>query len=138
MAAISDLGESNQLATTIPGSHLRVVKASPIVLEQRSLSAEERQFHRAPSGAIRGWSARVEPKQDSGTPVASAGCARIGHCVDLLRPADSEPIRITGSFGPISTPDGRYSGSAISAQRYPHPSRGIVRRAHGRATTAKV
>eukprot|EP00965_Chrysotila_dentata_P130427 4312345-Pleurochrysis_carterae.AAC.1 len=44
MAAISDLGESNQLATTIPGSHLRVSKVSPIALEQRSLSTEERQF----------------------------------------------------------------------------------------------
>eukprot|EP00965_Chrysotila_dentata_P148981 4920579-Pleurochrysis_carterae.AAC.1 len=44
MAAISDLGESNQLATTVPGSHLRVFKVSPVALEQRSLSAEERQF----------------------------------------------------------------------------------------------
>eukprot|EP00965_Chrysotila_dentata_P228876 6196857-Pleurochrysis_carterae.AAC.1 len=44
MATILELGESKQLATTIPGSHLKVFKASPIVLEQRSLSAEERQF----------------------------------------------------------------------------------------------
>eukprot|EP00965_Chrysotila_dentata_P260797 6214035-Pleurochrysis_carterae.AAC.1 len=41
MAAITDLSASNQLATTIPGSHLKVFKASPIVLEQRSLSTEK-------------------------------------------------------------------------------------------------
>eukprot|EP00965_Chrysotila_dentata_P248593 6208427-Pleurochrysis_carterae.AAC.2 len=44
MAAITDLGESNQLATTIPGSHLEVFKASQFVLEQRSLPTEERAF----------------------------------------------------------------------------------------------
>eukprot|EP00965_Chrysotila_dentata_P095103 3143842-Pleurochrysis_carterae.AAC.1 len=33
MAAITDLGERNRLATTIPGSHLRVFKVSPIALE---------------------------------------------------------------------------------------------------------
>eukprot|EP00965_Chrysotila_dentata_P214469 6188198-Pleurochrysis_carterae.AAC.6 len=41
MAVNTDLGESNQLATTIPGCHLKAFKASPIVLEQRSLSTEE-------------------------------------------------------------------------------------------------
>eukprot|EP00965_Chrysotila_dentata_P012122 397630-Pleurochrysis_carterae.AAC.1 len=44
MAAISDLGASNQLANAAPGSHLKVFKVSPIALEQRSLSEEERQF----------------------------------------------------------------------------------------------
>eukprot|EP00965_Chrysotila_dentata_P132387 4377892-Pleurochrysis_carterae.AAC.1 len=33
MVAIADLEESNQLATTIPGSHSKVFKVSPIVLE---------------------------------------------------------------------------------------------------------
>eukprot|EP00965_Chrysotila_dentata_P260404 6213893-Pleurochrysis_carterae.AAC.3 len=34
MVTITDLGERNRLATTIPGSHqLRVFKVSPIVLE---------------------------------------------------------------------------------------------------------
>eukprot|EP00965_Chrysotila_dentata_P253446 6211238-Pleurochrysis_carterae.AAC.1 len=40
---MADLGISNQLATTIPGSHLKEFKASLIVLEQRSLSTEEHQ-----------------------------------------------------------------------------------------------
>eukprot|EP00965_Chrysotila_dentata_P052338 1736122-Pleurochrysis_carterae.AAC.1 len=44
MAAISDLGEANQLAAAQPGSHLRVFKVSPVSLEHRSLSTEERQF----------------------------------------------------------------------------------------------
>eukprot|EP00965_Chrysotila_dentata_P163409 5396911-Pleurochrysis_carterae.AAC.1 len=33
MVAITDLGERSRLTTTIPGSHLRVFKISPIVLE---------------------------------------------------------------------------------------------------------
>eukprot|EP00965_Chrysotila_dentata_P178210 5886000-Pleurochrysis_carterae.AAC.2 len=35
MVAITDLSERNRLATIIPGSHLRVPKVSPIVLEMR-------------------------------------------------------------------------------------------------------
>eukprot|EP00965_Chrysotila_dentata_P241400 6204257-Pleurochrysis_carterae.AAC.1 len=34
MGAIMDLEESNQLATTIPGSHLKIFKLSPTVLER--------------------------------------------------------------------------------------------------------
>eukprot|EP00965_Chrysotila_dentata_P244841 6206201-Pleurochrysis_carterae.AAC.2 len=117
MAAISDLGESNQLATTISGSHLKVIKASPIVLEQRSLSAGEREFlnsieHRIASYAddlpvmsqnknankafqsISSLEAqhRVLCLTAAGAPVASAGRACFGNCVDLLGLTDPRPI----------------------------------------------
>eukprot|EP00965_Chrysotila_dentata_P106443 3515993-Pleurochrysis_carterae.AAC.1 len=35
MVAITDLGERNRRATTIPGSHLRVFKVSSTALEMR-------------------------------------------------------------------------------------------------------
>eukprot|EP00965_Chrysotila_dentata_P201612 6180663-Pleurochrysis_carterae.AAC.4 len=45
MAAIMDLGESNQLAIiAIPGSHLRIFRVAPIDLDKRTLSGEERQL----------------------------------------------------------------------------------------------
>eukprot|EP00965_Chrysotila_dentata_P112012 3704093-Pleurochrysis_carterae.AAC.1 len=59
MVAIADLGERNQLATTIPGSHLRVFKVSPIVFEM---------LLRGSSDVLRGSPATLR-----GSPVALRG-----------------------------------------------------------------
>eukprot|EP00965_Chrysotila_dentata_P234004 6199930-Pleurochrysis_carterae.AAC.1 len=40
MAAITDLGESNQLAATLPGSHSKIFKVSPIVTKQHASLAD--------------------------------------------------------------------------------------------------
>eukprot|EP00965_Chrysotila_dentata_P155004 5121590-Pleurochrysis_carterae.AAC.2 len=44
MANITDLVESNELAATIPDSHLKIFRATPIDVDKRTLSEEKRQF----------------------------------------------------------------------------------------------
>eukprot|EP00965_Chrysotila_dentata_P062012 2054856-Pleurochrysis_carterae.AAC.1 len=116
------LGESNQLATAIPGNHLKVFKASLIVLEQRSLSTEEREFlnfieHRiAPYAddlpamsqnrnvnkayqSISSLEAQHRvlclglQQEPLSRPQDYAGRARFSNCVDLLGLADPQPLR---------------------------------------------
>eukprot|EP00965_Chrysotila_dentata_P214714 6188342-Pleurochrysis_carterae.AAC.1 len=150
MAAITDLRESNQLATTILGSHSEVFMVSPIVLEKRSLSPEERQFlnsieHRiAPYAEDLPAMSQHRNLDKAYRSILSLEAKHRYFCLELQQEPLSRPqdvlALLIASFLNLPTPNrfellavwihpdprcspGLHSRAAVSAQRYSHPSR---------------